>query len=661
MSEKYKQLNPFERKHSKEYESLKPFKKPEVKIEPVKLEPIKVIYWLIKFFVDGEMVFEDKVENGKIITYPQIYEKDLPGKKFIRWSSEAKYAYQNLVINAVFEPIYESTPEAKFIVGKRSVIIETLPNKDKASVEKPAEIVKEVEVVKPVETTKLNEIVNNDSSNLYGKYVKPTYDLLYSSTETEEKDFEFANMIKENIEYFFQNDHNINAYIFDYIIGPVFTLFRVVWPHKIPLIRLEGLQDNLRMVTRSSSLRVLAPIPDQEYAGIEIPNKKRSMVYFSELLTNEKYVKNSKVTLIPLGKNTHGELKYTEISNFPHGIVAGSNKSGKSVFLQSSIASLLYRTSPDDVRIILVDPKQTDFVFFEDIPHLYAPIVTLPSEAAYLLEKIHQEVKRRQLLYKKYYCQNLPEYNEYAVAHGLNKLYYILIFVEEAASLLGNGTVQSKDFEDHMTDLATYSRSAGVHIIISAQRPDAKLVKGQIRNNFIARVCFQVSDGDQSGIIIGVPDAKHLLGAGDMIYSTLPDNAGLGRVQAPYISSEELKKISNFVRTNNKPVKYIIDADEIARETKKTNSINPFTPIKGSEDERFMEVVRWIYNTGYTSINSIKVNCRIGNNIATAIIEELESYGILSKRALGKNGDLLVNSLEEIYEILEENGIDTSS
>ncbi|MEJ2200155.1 MAG: DNA translocase FtsK [Desulfuromonadaceae bacterium] len=450
-------------------------------------------------------------------------------------------------------------------------------------------------------------------------------------------------------------DFNVDGEVVEVKPGPVVTMYEFSPAPGVKVNKIAGLSDDLSMALRALSIRIVAPIPGRGVVGIEIPNKERETVYLKEIFESEEFQKTGGKLPLALGKDIFGRTVVSDLAKMPHLLVAGSTGSGKSVSINTMILSLLYRSTPEDVRIIMVDPKMLELSIYEGIPHLLLPVVTNPKKAALALNWAVREMERRYRLMSDKGVRNIDGYNkkiareekeqaklksqekllvetvnldaaeaappEPAVAEELEHghLPYIVLIVDELADLM---MVAGRDIEESIARLAQMARAAGIHLILATQRPSVDVITGLIKANFPTRLSFKVFSRTDSRTILDSMGAETLLGMGDMLF--LPPGTGaVQRVHGAFVSELEVQRVVDFLKKQGEPEydKSILDAP-------------PSGEGGGEEgadeyDEKWDEALAIIAETRQASISMLQRRLRLGYNRAARMIEKMEQEGIV--------------------------------
>ncbi len=413
--------------------------------------------------------------------------------------------------------------------------------------------------------------------------------------------------------------------------GPVVTMYEFEPAAGIKINRVISLADDLALVLRATGLRI-APIHGKATLGIEVPNKEREPVFLKEILSSEAFIKNPSKLTLALGKDIFGNPVATDLSRMPHLLIAGATGSGKSVAMNAMVLSLLYRATPREVKILMIDPKMLELSVYEDIPHLMLPIITAPKDAAAALRKIIIEMERRYKLLAETGSRNIESYNKKfksvsgrpagSSMSGLSieseeegPLPYIVIFIDELADLM---LVSAHEVENSIARIAQMARAAGIHLILATQRPSVDVITGVIKANFSTRISFRVSSKLDSRIILDKYGAEQLLGKGDMLF--VPPGNRTIRVHGAYISEEEIKVVVDFIRAQGVP-DYTLFETFSADETDELSLED--------RDEFYQQAKDLVLATGQASISYIQRRLKIGYNRAARIMEMMEDDGIV--------------------------------
>ncbi|UOR85794.1 DNA translocase FtsK [Helicobacter pylori] len=413
--------------------------------------------------------------------------------------------------------------------------------------------------------------------------------------------------------------------------GPIVTTFEFRPAPNVKVSRILGLSDDLAMTLCAESIRIQAPIKGKDVVGIEIPNGQSQTIYLREILESELFQKSSSPLTLALGKDIVGNPFITDLKKLPHLLIAGTTGSGKSVGVNAMILSLLYKNPPDQLKLVMIDPKMVEFSIYADIPHLLTPIITDPKKAIGALQSVAKEMERRYSLMSEYKVKTIDSYNEQAPNNGVEAFPYLIVVIDELADLMMTG---GKEAEFPIARIAQMGRASGLHLIVATQRPSVDVVTGLIKTNLPSRVSFRVGTKIDSKVILDTDGAQSLLGRGDMLF-TPPGSNGLVRLHAPFATEDEIKKIVDFIKAQ-KAVEY--DKDFLLEESRMPLD----TPNYQSDDilERAKAV---ILEKKITSTSFLQRQLKIGYNQAATITDELEAQGFLSPRNAKGNREILQN------------------
>jgi len=398
--------------------------------------------------------------------------------------------------------------------------------------------------------------------------------------------------------------------------GPVITVFEFKPAPGIKLSRILSLVDDLALGLSAKSVRIVAPIPGKNVIGIEISNPQREWVYLKDIIKDEAFKRSDSPLTMALGKDISGKPVVADLRKMPHLLIAGSTGSGKSIFLHSVIISIIYKSKPQEVRFLMIDPKRIELSVYDGIPYLLHPVVLEPKMATRALRWAVSEMERRYALFEELSVRNLESYNE----EFEEKLPYIVIIIDELADLM---VVSSKEVETLLTRLAQMARAAGIHLIVATQRPSVDVITGLIKVNFPARISFQVTSKVDSRTILDTQGAERLLGAGDMLFMP-PGSSHLQRIHAPYVSEKEIKRVVEYLKAFGEP-EYLADLSALEEEEKKFEE----SAFDSEDDELYREALRIAYQYGKISVSMLQRKLRIGYNRAARLVEKMEEEGIL--------------------------------
>jgi len=458
-------------------------------------------------------------------------------------------------------------------------------------------------------------------------------------------------------------DYNIDGEVVEICPGPVITMYEFSPAPGIKISRIAGLTDDLTMALQAMSIRIVAPIPGKGVVGVEVPNRDRDMVFLREIFNCEHFSHSKMKLPLALGKDIAGLPVVTDLAKAPHLLVAGSTGSGKSVSINTMILSLLYTSTPKDVRMIMVDPKMLEFSMYEGIPHLLLPVVTEPKKASLALKWAVNEMERRYKLLSDKGVRNIDSYNKKLAGELIEQeeldaisdaeiieeleeigeegeaaidpiplvaddgeilehshLPYIVVIVDELADLM---MVAGREVEEHIARLAQKARASGIHLILATQRPSVDVITGLIKANLPSRISFQVTSKVDSRTILDCNGAESLLGAGDMLYMP-PGTSRLQRIHGAFVSDSEVQRVVDFLKKQGKPV-YEKSIMEMKDADEKGGSGN-----EEEQDDRWEDALRLVAETKQASISMVQRRLRIGYNRAARIVEMMESEGMIA-------------------------------
>ena len=453
-----------------------------------------------------------------------------------------------------------------------------------------------------------------------GRWRLPPFDFLdqpnRSRGVTDEEIAENAAIIESTLASF-----NVEARVQEAIPGPVVTQYCVSPGSGVKVARITALANDLALALSAKSIRVEAPVPGRPFVGLEFPNRKPATVTLRELMESEEYQSMDSALRLLVGKTVADDAKIDTLSTMPHLLIAGSTGAGKSVFLNSVILSLLFQHHPDELRLILIDPKMVELVAFNDIPHLMMPVVVRPDEVVNVLAWASREMGLRYKTLSDTGYRNLQSYNQDAEAEGREKMPYIVVIVDELADLM---MTASADVERHLCRLAQMARAVGIHLIIATQRPSVDVLTGLIKANFPTRVAFMVSSQVDSRTILDSAGAERLVGRGDMLYSSSESSRSV-RLQGAYSSDSEIKKV----------VKFWAKQGDLARITPEEVAAAAEEPDE-SELELFEEAADIVRQHSFASAALLQRELQIGNKLARRLIEMLERQGLVGPPIEGR-------------------------
>ena len=437
-------------------------------------------------------------------------------------------------------------------------------------------------------------------------------------------------------------DFGVRGKVVEVSPGPVITTFEYQPAPGIKINKIVNLTDDLALALRALSIRIVAPIPGKAAIGIEIPNDERAVVRFKTMVVSSVFEKSKSRLSLCLGKDIVGRPVVAEMDKMPHLLIAGATGTGKSVALNTMICSFLYKSTPEEIKLIMVDPKRIELSLYNGIPHLITPVVTEVKKATNALFWAVREMERRYELLSQEKVRNIAQYNRKIEKRGADaegktpeKLPYIVIIIDELADLM---MVASRDVEVALTRLAQMARAGGIHLILATQRPSVDVLTGIIKANFPTRLSFQVSSKTDSRTIIDTNGAENLLGNGDMLFMP-PGTGKLQRIHGAYISETELSRVIEHMKSQ-KPPDYVEAVTETPVDEKSESGTT-------EHDEKYDEAVALVTKTRQASISMVQRHLRIGYNRAARIIETMEQEGIVGPSEGAKPREVLVRGYEE--------------
>jgi S-DNA-T family DNA segregation ATPase FtsK/SpoIIIE len=415
--------------------------------------------------------------------------------------------------------------------------------------------------------------------------------------------------------------------------GPIVTTFEFKPAPNVKVSKILNLQDDLAMALKATTIRIQAPIPGKDVVGIEVPNVDMETIYLREILESELFMNSSSPLTMILGKDIVGQPFITDLKKLPHLLIAGTTGSGKSVGINSMILSLLYKNSPDTLKLIMIDPKMLEFSMYNDIPHLLTPVITKPMEAINALANMVKEMEKRYTMMADTRTKNIENYNEKAIKNGYDEFPYIVIIIDELADLM---MTSGKEVEISVARLAQMARASGIHLIVATQRPSVDVVTGLIKANLPSRVSYKVGQKIDSKIILDAMGAESLLGRGDMLF-TPPGMSSLVRVHAPWSTEDEIDKVVEFLK-EQREVQY----DMSFVKEKAEHDLSNISSDLGELDELFEQAKLIVIQDQKSSISYLQRRLKIGYNRAASIVEQLEATGILGPANSKGNREIIV-------------------
>ena len=609
------------------------------------------------FFHDAKELSSVK----QVVKTKAVENKDLSSVKQVVQTKEVKNKEPEKVVAKIKQDIVQETIKiTEPIVKEVELIVETV-EEVMEEIDKPAylrkkdkAIVKEEITVKPVETviesnsdahnilelasqvkehknaliideleenTKLLDSIEKGTVEKPKNFTLPSVEFLQKpdkkshSVDESEVDDKIRYLI-EKLAHFRIDGDVIRTYA-----GPVVSTFEFKPAANVKVSKILNLQDDLAMALSAETIRIQAPIPGKDVVGIEIPNHEVDTIYMRELLESKLFQESKSPLTLALGKDIVGKPFITDLKKLPHLLIAGTTGSGKSVGINAMILSLLYKNSPDQLRLLMIDPKMLEFSIYNDIPHLLTPVITKPKQAIVALNNMVSEMERRYELMAETRTKNIENYNEKVKREGGEHFPYMVVIIDELADLM---MTSGKDVEHSIARLAQMARASGIHLIVATQRPSVDVVTGLIKANLPSRISYRVGQKIDSKIILDQMGAESLLGRGDMLF-TPPGATGLVRLHAPWTTEEEIEKIVEFIKSQRAPdynKRFLVEENEVQN----TSSNDTYEEL----DPLYDEAKNVIITDRKTSISYLQRKLQIGYNRSARVIEQLENEGVLS-------------------------------
>lgn len=503
-----------------------------------------------------------------------------------------------------------------------------------------------------VQTQIVEEPIKTEPTPTNSKYIKPSIALLDINKNKNGKvnSNEYIANCTKTLERVFE-DFGMRAKVIEVHVGPAVTQFEMSIDRGTKLNKVLSISREIALAMAAKEVRIEAPIPGKNTIGVEIPNQNILAVSMREIM--EDMEKNKKLAdcklAAPLGRDIMGRVKYVDIAKTPHMLVAGSTGSGKSVCINNIIMSIIMRTTPDEVKMVLVDPKKVEFSVYDGIPHLLMPVVTDPKKANVALQKIVVEMDERYDEFKNSGTKNIISYNEEIEKElkknpdcGKTKMPYILVVIDELADLM---LVAAKEVEESIMRITQLARAAGIHLIVATQRPSTNVVTGVIKANIPTRISFAVSSSIDSRTILDMTGAEKLLGRGDMLYKPQDENTPT-RVQGSFVSDGEIKRVVDAVKKNSSGPRYSDKFENLEHSSTNTSSSVGSPDKSEQKDVLYDEVLNYAIRMGQISASLIQRKYSIGYNRAARIMDAFEEQGLVGPAKGSKPRDVLVK-LEE--------------
>lgn len=582
-------------KNSKKEKTSKIFRVPGVKVDKERSDII------------------EKEKKKDDIELPDIFPKDKKAEKG----------------DVVIEKFAKTEPEIHSLNGKSAD--NTAPQKEEVP-KQPGLTKKEIKEV----SKELDEAKNTEEA----EYHYPTIDFLNKADKrasgmTKEALNENAKMLVSTLHEF-----NVEAEVVSVQEGPAVTRYEIRPEVGVKISKILGLSEDIALRMAAKGIRI-APIPGKTVIGVEIANKKVMPVFIRDVISSDEFTSHKSTTSFALGKDIAGTTIVGDIAKMPHCLIAGATGSGKSVCINTLITSLLYKSSPEEVKMIMVDPKVVELSVYNGIPHLLIPVVTDPRKAAGALNWAVLEMENRYKLFAKANVRDLESYNEYLVENGEKKLPKIVVIVDELADLMMSSP---KEIEGYICRLAQLARAAGIHLVIATQRPSVDVITGLIKANIPSRIAFAVSSSVDSRTILDMSGAEKLLGKGDMLYAPVDESKPI-RVQGAFITDKEVEKIVTFLKNQSNP-----DYDDSVLEHIENSSAkepSDGAPATGdvSDDADVMlgQCIEFVVDLGEASVSKLQRRFKLGYSRAARIVDQMEERGIVGPSEGSKPRQVLID------------------
>ena len=475
------------------------------------------------------------------------------------------------------------------------------------------------------------------------KWIQPSTEVLntYETSEQQALNERVANERKEAIDQTIQN-FGVGAHVEDFTIGPSVTRFNIAYDRNVSARSVGNLVQDIQIRLGGVSARFESIVEGQTSSGLEIPNAAVTTVSFKDVYSDLPDVKKHPLA-VAFGKNIKGETIFADFDEFPHILIAGTTGSGKSIFVNSIIVTLIMRNSPDDLKLVLVDPKKVEMSRYKDMPHLLCPIITDPNDAKTLIDRLCKEMEERYMLFANNGSTNIKEFNEDAPGLGLEKLPYIVVVLDEYADIVD----QCKEISMPVVSLAQKARACGIHLLISTQRPSTNVVTGVIKANLPTHVALMTASSVDSITIIGEGGAEKLIGKGDMlVQSPLVSRVGVVRLQGCFIHRTEITRVVGYLKEHYEThfdEKFLNLEEEATQAANEYMQTPEFKEHGNTEEERYQSIKEWVMTQEFMSISRIQRECGVGFNRAGRFFLRLQSEGVVGNETEGNKGCRVLN------------------
>lgn len=577
--------------------------------------------------------------------------------RFVRKEHERVIQEEIKNESSIFDPIQKYEPVNSISINQESIdndipvepMVEEVNSNDNESISMINEPIKPLYVSpekpvyqEPVTVTpsiKVNEINTEKPVKKNIKWIAPSSELLtkYENEESVKKNIEIAEERVKIIDEFLQ-DFKIGAKVADYIIGPSVTLYNIEFERTVSSRSFSNYVDDLSRRFKGVSARFQDVVEGSYYSGLEVANKEIATVSFKDIIQGLPDVKKMPLA-VAFGKNIKGEIIWADYHEFPHALLAGTSGSGKSVFIHSIITSLIMRNSPNDMRLVLVDPKQVEMMKYRDMPHLLCPVVTDGQLAKLTLEKLCDEMERRFTIFGDAGgLTDLKEYNEYAEENGIEKLPYIIVVIDEYGDLV----LTTKGIESPIVRIGGKARAAGIHMLIATQSPNSNVITATIKNNLKTHIALSTASTAHSITILGEGGAEKLLGRGDMlVQSPLVSRIGCVRIQGCFISNKEIMRVVGYLKEHYETIydPSFLNLEEPQNDPSNQGAFSNKEGDSGIDEEtQYQEIKKWVMSGQYTSMSRIQRECNVGFNKAGRLFKRMQDEGIVSTQTEANKG-----------------------
>ncbi|MCM3759598.1 FtsK/SpoIIIE domain-containing protein [Alkalihalobacillus oceani] len=462
-------------------------------------------------------------------------------------------------------------------------------------------------------------------------YQLPGIQLLHYPQVQQEDETEWLNEQALILEEALQSFH-VDAKVVHTTKGPSVTRYEIQPARGVKVNKVTGLVDDIKLALAAKDIRIEAPIPGKNTIGIEVPNRSSAPVFLREILRRDVFIRSQSPLTVALGLDISGQPIVTDLKKMPHGLVAGATGSGKSVCINSILVSLLYKATPDEVKILLIDPKMVELAPYNGVPHLVAPVITDAKQATAALKWVVEEMEKRYELFSERGVRDVGRYNDLYSEHpDKPAMPFILVVIDELADLM---MVSPQDVEDSICRIAQKARACGIHLLLATQRPSVDVITGLIKANIPTRIAFSVSSQTDSRTILDMGGAERLLGRGDMLFHENGTPKPV-RVQGTFVSDEEIEGVIAYVKKQRQP-DYLLEINQLQRVAEHSEA----------DDEYFEEACYYVLEQGGASASSLQRRFRIGYNRAARLIDLMEERGIISQAMGSKPRHVLVDEIE---------------